>query len=179
MAHNKCVFDRIYFFLFKYGHISRRLLMKFWKNYIRTLCFWWSWRFFWQNMGMRAVHFLRIDVFLPNIDIKALIFKWIILNKSIPCLLLPLILCSFDRIYSFWTKHGHGNIGFLMKNLKQMTWEHRVFERMDVFSSKYWIQSSLLLRERTFFYKICKKSPCAYKWSQIKNIMEFSISLYS
>ena len=40
-----------------------------------------------------------------------------------------------------------------MKKLKKMTWEHRVFEIMDVFLTKYGHESSVIFLEWAFFWQ--------------------------
>ena len=57
------------------------------------------------------------------------------------------VLTLLDKIWA-WQQGG-----FLTKNL-QMTLEHRVFERMGVFLTKYMHESSVFSREWTIFNKI-------------------------
>ena len=69
---------------------------------------------------------------------------------------------SFSAELSFWAefgiliknKYGHGRKGFFMKNLKKLTREHSVLERMDGFLTNFEDESSVFFKEWTFFYKI-------------------------
>ena len=94
-----------------------------------------EWTLFWQNMGMRG------DIFSCKIGKKGASFG----------LFWPILKCSFNRSYPFFlTKYGHDSRGFVMQNLKKMTLEHRVFERMDIILIKYGHDNREFFRERTF-----------------------------
>ena len=118
------VFQRMDDFLIKYGY--------------ENIVFFGEWRFFWQNIGMRAVIFSwkigkkehRIDFFGP----------W----YSVVLTELTIILI----------KYVYESRGFSWKIWKKMRWEYCFFERMDVFLTKYRHESIVFFREWRFFYRI-------------------------
>ena len=60
-----------------------------------------------------------------------------------------MVKCSVDRTYAFFTKYAHENRGFYEK-LDANDMKHRVFERMDVFSTKYGHESGMFLENGRF-----------------------------
>ena len=117
-----------------------------------------EWTFFWQNMGTKALWFLENGRFFDNTwACEQIFFVKNRKKRTSYWLFWPMIItkCSFDKINVFLTIYicRHDSNGFFMKNLDKMTWEHRVFERKDVFLRKYRNESIVFvfLREWTFF----------------------------
>jgi len=115
------------FFLTKYGHESR--------------VFFTEWTFF-TKYGYERIDF-SWKIFMKNlkkgnpIDFFSLYYFW--QNWRF-----------FNQIRAWWQEFFH-------TNLKKMTWEHYVLERMDVFSTKMGI-TSVFFKEWTFFTKYWHES---------------------
>ena len=78
---------------------------------------------------------------------RAMIFSWKNGKKGNPIeFFVPYYIVVMTEM-TFFNKYGHDWIGFLMKNLKKMTWEHCVFERMDIFFTKYGHENNVFFKE--------------------------------
>ena len=73
----------------------------------------------------------KMDVFGQTMGMMAVIVQWKFGKKEESYLLFWPIM--FWQNWRFFTKYGHDSKRFLMTNLKKMTWEHHVFERLGVF----------------------------------------------
>ena len=119
---------------------------------------------FWPNMGMRATCFMSNGQFFVKIWVRE---QWFFREKSwgkgILLTFWPIIHSIFDRIGVFLTYYGHDNRRFFMKKLKRMAWEHCVFERIDVFLTKYGHESNVFFEIKHFFNKIWAWEHC-FSW---------------
>ena len=143
-------------FFTKYGHDSRGFFFIILKKGYENTVFLREWTFFWQNIGTKALCFLESGRCFDNTWAWEQIFfvkNW--KKRTSYWLFWPIFIikCSFYRINVFLTKHRHDSNEFFMKNLDTMSWEHHVFERMDVFLRKFGNESIVFyfLREWTFF----------------------------
>ena len=138
---------------------------------MRVLCFWEKGRFFhkiweWEHS---VSFFKRMDVFLTkhgHVSSYFYVKNW----KKRASFFLAYDVLEFWQNCCFFTKYRHGSRGFFMKNL---TWEHSVFERMDVFLTKYGHEKSVFFLEnvRVFDKNAYEGSKFYGKSCKIKGIL--------
>ena len=117
----------------------------------REHCVFERWTLFWQNMGVRTVRLLENGRFLIEYGHESSILSWKFGKKrGILFTFWPIVL---TELTFFWLNMGMTGRGFSMKNLKKMTWEQRVFERMNGWLIKHGHESSVFFRDLMFFWQ--------------------------
>ena len=122
------------------------------KKWHQSTVFLSEWTFFWQNMDFTAVSFLENGRFFTKYGHENGVLC--VKNRKRRAsyrLFWPIILCSFDRIYVFWSIMGIR--GFFMKSFKKMKWEHCVFERWTFFRQNMGHESSVSTENGRLFWK--------------------------
>ena len=91
---------------------------------------------------------------LLSYGLREMIFSWKLRKKRASYLLFwSIMYCRFDRINVFLDQIWAWQQEVFHKILKQITWKHIVFERMNVFLTKYGHEISVFFSEWTFFWQ--------------------------
>ena len=149
----ECSFDRLDAFWPIMCMTEGRFSYTIWKKWHESTVFWENGHFFTTYYGHESYVFLENGLFfLTKYERESSDFFIKKHGKrACYCLFWPIEYSSFNRIgFFFFDQLWAWQQGVFHEKVEIMTWEHRVFERIGVFLTKYGNENRVFLENRRF-----------------------------